>query len=594
MAIMKKPTRFSRFLVWRRQHITDKQLIMILSVVVGITSGFAAVVIKNAVHLIKALVTSGFVQQYQNYLYVVLPAIGILASILIMHFFLKRKVGHGIPLTLAAISKSEGRIERHNMYSSVLTSALTVGFGGSVGLEGPTVATGAAWGSNIGRFFKLNYRQVLLLLACASAGAMSSIFKAPIAGIVFVLEVLMIDLTMSSLIPLLLASLTGAMVSYLFLGMDVLYPAEIQHEFLISEAPYYILLGIFTGFVSLYFTRMYKKVEQTFDRVKNRYTKWIIGSVALGVLIFFFPSLYGEGYESINASLHGNYSYLFDRSVFYGLDQNILVVFIFFILIILLKVIATSITFGSGGVGGIFAPTLFMGVNSGLFFAKVFNYFKIHHLTENHFALAGMGGLIAGVLHAPLTGMFLIAEITGGYALIFPLMITATISYAIIRLFERYSVYTYQLGRRGELFTHDKDKVVLSIMKVSNLIETNFHTINEKATLGDLVRVIAKSQRNIVPVVDEDQNLKGIVFINDIRHIMFDRDQYDKVSVTELMYMPSPVVTPDESMEDVAQKFQTTKHYNLPVIENGKYRGFVSRANVFSAYRRLLRSFSED
>ena len=591
---MKKPTRLSRLLVWRRQHITDKQLIMILSVVVGITSGFAAVVIKNAVHLIKTFVTGDFVQQYQNYMYVVLPAIGILASVLFMHFILKRKVGHGIPITLAAISKSEGRIKRHNMYSSVITSALTVGFGGSVGLEGPTVATGAAWGSNIGRFFKLNYRQVLLLLACASAGAMSAIFKAPIAGIVFVLEVLMIDLTMSSLIPLLLASLTGALVSYLFLGMDVLYPAEIQHEFLVSEVPYYILLGVFTGFVSLYFTRMYKKVEQTFDRINNRYTKWIVGSVALGVIIFFFPSLYGEGYESINASLHSNYSYLFDRSVFYGLDQNILVVFVFFILIILLKVIATSITFGSGGVGGIFAPTLFMGVNSGLFFAKVFNYFKIDHLTENHFALAGMGGLIAGVLHAPLTGMFLIAEITGGYAMIFPLMITATISYTLIRIFERYSVYTYQLGRRGELFTHDKDKVVLSIMKVSNLIETNFHTINENATLGDLVKVIAKSQRNIVPVVDEENNLKGIVFINDIRHIMFDRDQYDKVNVKELMYMPSPVVTPDESMEDVAQKFQTTKHYNLPVIENGKYQGFVSRANVLSAYRRLLRSFSEE
>ena len=591
---MKRPTRLGKILVWRRRHISDKQLIMILSVVVGITSGFAAVVIKNLVHLIKSLVTSGFVQQYQNYLYVVLPAIGILASVLFMHFILRRNVGHGIPITLAAISKSEGRIKRHNMYSSVITSALTVGFGGSVGLEGPTVATGAAWGSNIGRFFKLNYRQVLLLLACASAGAMSAIFKAPIAGIVFVLEVLMIDLTMSSLIPLLLASLTGALVSDLFLGMDVLYPAEIQHEFIISEVPFYIMLGVFTGFVSLYFTRMYKKVEQTFDRFKNRYTKWIIGSVALGVIIFFFPALYGEGYDSINASLHGNFSYLFDKSLFYGLSDNIIVVFIFFILIILLKVIATSITFGSGGIGGIFAPTLFMGVNSGLFFAKVFNYFKIHALTENHFALAGMGGLIAGVLHAPLTGMFLIAEITGGYALIFPLMITATISYAIIRLFERYSVYTYQLGRRGELFTHDKDKVVLSIMKVSDLIETNFRTIQENSTLGDLVKVIAKSQRNIVPVVDEDNNLKGIVFINDIRHIMFDRDQYDKVTVNELMYMPSPVVRPDESMEDVAQKFQTTKHYNLPVIEDGKYRGFVSRANVFSAYRRLLRSFSED
>src|SRR6056297_1962698 len=320
---MKRPTTLGRLLIWRKRHVTDKQFILILSVVVGITSGFAAVIIKNAVHLIQSMLTSGFVSQYENFLYIVLPAIGILASVLFMHFILKQKVGHGIPLTLAAISKSQGKIKPHNMYSSVITSALTVGFGGSVGLEGPTVATGAAWGSNIGHFFRLNYRQVLLLLACASAGAMSAIFKAPIAGIVFVLEVIMIDLTMSSLIPLLLASLTGALTSYLFLGMDVLYPAEIQHQFIISEVPFYIMLGVFTGFVSLYFTRMYKKVEQTFDRFKNRYTKWIIGSVALGVIIFFFPSLYGEGYESINASLHGNYSYLFDRSLFYGLDQNI-------------------------------------------------------------------------------------------------------------------------------------------------------------------------------------------------------------------------------------------------------------------------------
>lgn len=591
---MKRPTRLSKFLVWRRQHISDKQFVMILSIVVGITSGFAAVLIKNAVHLIKSLVTSGFVEQYHNYLYVVLPAVGILIAILFMQFILRQGVGHGIPIVLASISKTEGRIKPHNMYSSIVTSALTVGFGGSVGLEGPTVATGAAWGSNIGQLFRLNYRQVLLLLACASAGAMSAIFKAPIAGIVFVLEVLMVDLTMSSLIPLLLSSLTGALTSYLFLGMNVLVPAEITEEFIISEVPFYILLGVFTGFVSVYFTRMYKTVEQTFDRLNNRYTKWIVGSVALGVIIFFFPALYGEGYESINACLKGNFGYLFEKSLFYGLRDNIFFVFIFFGLIIFLKVLATSITFGSGGVGGIFAPTLFTGVNSGLFFAKIFNYFGVDYLPASHFALAGMGGLIAGVLHAPLTGMFLIAEITGGYALIFPLMITATISFALTRVFERYSVYTYQLGRRGELFTHDKDRMVLSLLKVQNLIERNFKTVHESATLGDLVKVISKSERNIVPVIDDQENLKGIVFLNDIRHIMFDRDQYDRITVKELMYMPRTVVSPNESMEDVAQKFQNTKHYNLPVLENGKYLGFVSRANVFSAYRRLLRSFSEE
>ncbi|MFO8236523.1 MAG: chloride channel protein [Bacteroidales bacterium] len=591
---MKQNKTLGKILLWRKKHITDQKFILILAVLIGVVAGFAAILIKNAVQLIESILTSGFGTDYQNYLYFILPAVGILGSLLFMDKILKKQVGHGIPLTLEAISKKRGKIKAHNMFSSIVTSALTVGFGGSVGLEGPTVATGAAWGSNIGTFFKLNFRQVLLLLACASAGAMSAIFKAPVAGIVFVLEVLMLDLTMSSLIPLLLSSLTAALTSFLFLGMDVLYPAQIEQEFMISKVPFYILLGIFTGLVSVYFTRMYKNVEHFFDRFRNKYAKWAIGGAALGLIVFLFPSLYGEGYEAINASLHGNIDYLFERSIFYGLKDNVIFVFLFFVLIILLKVIATSITFGSGGVGGIFAPTLFMGVNSGLFFAKVINYFSLRNLPENHFALAGMAGLIAGVLHAPLTGMFLIAEITGGYALIFPLMITATISYAIIKLFERYSVYTYQLGRRGELFTHDKDKVVLSMMKVRSLIETNFKTIHDDATLGELVSVIAKSERNIVPVIDEENNLKGIVFINDIRHIMFDRDKYDKVKVPELMYMPSPVVHPDESMEEVAHKFQNTKHYNLPVIQDGKYLGFVSRANVFSAYRKLLKDFSED
>ncbi|MFP4605426.1 MAG: chloride channel protein [Bacteroidales bacterium] len=591
---MKHNKTLGKIILWRKRHLTDQQFIYILSILIGIVAGFAAIIIKNAVHLIKSLLTSGFVQDYENYLYFILPAVGILGSVLFMDKILKKRVGHGIPLTLEAISKRGGKIKPHNMFSSVVTSALTVGFGGSVGLEGPTVATGAAWGSNIGKIFRLNFRQVLLMLACASAGAMSAIFKAPVAGIVFVLEVLMIDLTMSSLIPLLLSSLTAALTSFLFLGMDVLYPAQIQQDFMINQVPFYILLGVFAGLVSVYFTRMYKRVEQFFDNFKNKYTKWAIGSMALGLIVFLFPSLYGEGYESINASLHGNIDYLFERSIFYGLKDNVIFIFLFFILIIFLKVIATSITFGSGGIGGIFAPTLFMGVNSGLFFAKIINFFGLRDLPETHFALAGMGGLIAGVLHAPLTGMFLIAEITGGYALIFPLMITATISYAIIRIFEKYSVYTYQLGRRGELFTHDKDKVVLSIMKVKSLIETNFKTIHENATLGELVKVIAQSERNIVPVVDEEYNLKGIVFINEIRHIMFDREKYDKIYVSELMYMPSPIVHPDESMEEVAQKFQSTNHYNLPVLDNRKYLGFVSRANVFSAYRKLLKDFSEE
>ncbi len=565
-----------------------------LSILVGIVVGFAAVIIKNSVHLIQNLLTNDFALQYHNYMYFAYPAIGIFLVYVFTKFIIKRSVGHGIPTTLYAISKNNGKIRQHNMFSSIITSALTVGFGGSVGLEGPTVATGAAWGSNIGRFFHLNYRQVLLLLACAGSGAMAAIFKAPIAAIVFVLEVIMLDLTLASLLPLLFASVSAAITSYLFLGMDVLYPIKVVEKFNINEIPYYILLGILAGLVSVYFTRVYRFLQNWFDKQKNSFYRWVIGVSALGILIFFFPSLYGEGYEAINGCLQGTNDHLFNNSIFYNLQDNMIWVFVIFILVILFKVCATSFTFGAGGVGGIFAPTLFIGANTGLLFAQVIQYFGLKNLSYSNFALVGMVGLIAGVLHAPLTAIFLIAEITGGYSLIMPLMIGASVSFATTRIFEKYSVYTYQLARRGELFTHDKDKVVLSILKVSKLIETNFLTIHENATLGNLVKVIAKSKRNIVPVIDEDNTLLGIVFINDIREIMFEREKYDSVYVHELMYMPSPIVTPDESMEDVAKKFKISDHYNLPVVDNGRYVGFVSRANVFSAYRNLLKKFSED
>jgi chloride channel protein, CIC family len=583
-----------RFLIWRARKIDDRKFMIFLSILVGVVAGFAAVIIKNSVHFIQGLLTKSFVIQYQNYLYFVYPALGILLVIIFTRYILKRKVGHGIPTTLYAISKDNGKIRPHNMFSSIITSALTVGFGGSVGLEGPTVATGAAWGSNIGRFFRLNYRQILLLLACAGAGSMSAIFKAPITAIVFVLEVIMLDLTLSSLLPLLFASVSAAITSYLFLGKDVLYPITIVQKFTIDHLIYYILLGVLAGLVSVYFTRMYKFIQSRFDKINNSFFKWGAGAVALGLMIVLFPSLYGEGYDAINGCLHGDNSHLFNNSIFFGLKDNMLFVFIIFLLVIFFKVIATSVTFGAGGVGGIFAPTLFIGANTGLMFAEFFNYLGIRELPLSNFALIGMGGLIAGVLHAPLTAIFLIAETTGGYELFLPLMIAASISFATTRIFEKYSVYTYQLARRGELFTHDKDKIVLSLLKVTQLIEKDFLTINEEATLGDLVKVIAKSKRNIVPVVDEDHKLQGIVFINDIREIMFNRELYDEVYVKELMFMPSPIVSPDESMEDVARKFQTTNHYNLPVIENEKYVGFVSRANVFSAYRDLLSKFSED
>ena len=589
-----KSSLIRRFLIWRVKKIDDKKFMIFLSIIVGIVAGFAAVIIKNSVHLIQDLLTNDFSSHYHNYMYFAYPAIGVLLVLVFTKFILHRNVGHGIPTTLYAISKNNGMIKRHNMFSSIITSAFTVGFGGSVGLEGPTVATGAAWGSNISKFFRLNYRQVLLLLACAGAGAMSAIFKAPIAAIVFVLEVIMLDLTLASLLPLLFASVSAVITSYLFLGMDVLYPIEITETFSINDIPYYIVLGILAGLVSTYFTRIYKVIQRWFDKQKNSFYKWAIGGAVLGILIFLFPSLYGEGYAAINGCLHGNNDHLFNNSLFYSLQDNMIWVFVIFIFVILLKAVATSVTFGAGGVGGIFAPTLFIGANTGLLFATVLSYLGFENVSNSNLALVGMGGLIAGVLHSPLTAIFLIAETTGGYGLIMPLMIGASIAFATTRLFEKYSVYTYQLARRGELFTHDKDKVVLSILKVTKLIETNFLTICADATLGDLVQVIAKSKRNIVPVINEEEKLLGIVFINDVREIMFNRELYDKVKVDELMFMPSPTVSPDESMEDVAKKFQTSNHYNLPVVDHEKYVGFVSRANVFSAYRDLLKKFSEE
>ena len=591
--IMKKQSLLGRFLIWRVKHINDRTFLMILSVIIGLGTGMAAVIIKNSVHLIQSLLTNRFTIEYQNYLYFAYPMIGIFIAVLFIKFVIKGYVGHGIPSVLYAISKDNGIMKRHNMFSSIFTSAFTVGFGGSVGLEGPTVATGAAIGSNLGQALRLNYRQICLLMAVASAGAMSAIFKSPIAAVVFAIEVIMIDMTLASIVPLLIASATAALTSYMFLGDNVLYTFILEEKFLIRDIPYFSGLGVLTGLISVYFTRMYMSVGGVFERFKKWYVKLIIGGSALGLIIFIFPTLFGEGYEAINLSLQGNISALFDKSLFYDYRNNFTVVIILLSLIVLFKVIAASITFGSGGIGGIFAPTLFMGTYTGLLFAKVFNFFGFN-LSESNFALVGMGGLIAGVLHAPLTAIFLIAEITNGYGLFFPLMITATISYVTIRIFETNNVYSIQLAKRGELLTHHKDKAVLKLMKVNRLIETDFTTIGPDACLRDLVGIVSKSQRNIFPVVTEDNTFQGIITLDNIRHIMFKPDKYDEVKVTTLMFMPTTFVEPDESMEEVAQKFSDTGKFNLPVLKNGKYIGFISRAKVFSEYRKMLKHFSED
>ncbi len=584
----------NRFLKWRLRHISNRQFIMFLSIIIGIASGLGAVAIKNSVHFINYIVRDLIQGNSPGYVYFISPLVGILLAILFMKYVLREPVRHGIPNVLYAISKRGGHIQRHNMISSIITSALTVGFGGSVGLEGPTVSTGAAIGSNIGQFFHLNYRQITLLLGCASAGAMSAIFKAPIAGIVFALEVIMLDLTLSAIVPLLMASASGVMTSYLFLGWGVLYPVKIIQSFEVKDLIFYILLGVVTGLVATYFTKAYLYVERLFVKMKSATIRLLSGGIGLGILLFFFPSLYGEGYMVINHALSGNISYLFDNTLFSGLEGYWIVVVVLLLVIIGFKVIATSLTFGAGGVGGIFAPTLFMGANTGLLFALVINHMGFHQLSQENFALVGMAGLIAGVLQAPLTGLFLIADISGSYELFVPLMITAAISYATAKSFVKNSVYTHQLAQRKELLTHDKDQVALALMDVSKLIETDFSVIPPDATLGDLVKVISDAHRNLFPVVDSEGQLQGMIKMDDIRHMIFNPTLYETTRVQDIMYMPEYYISPDDSMEDLVGMFRKSGRFNIAVIDKGKYLGFISRGNAFTAYRNFVKKFSEE
>ncbi len=570
------------------------QLMILLSIVIGIVVGLLAVLMKNLVHFIRQQLTSHLSVDYSNYQYVIYPAIGILATIIFVKYLLRKPVRDGIPNVLYAISKEHGILKSHNMFSSIVTSALTVGFGGSVGLEGPTVVTGSAWGSAIAKFLKLNYKQTLSMLGFAAAAAMSAIFQAPIAAIVFALEIILFDMTMTALVPLLVASISAALTSYLFLGQDILYPFTVIHKFELSQTIYYFGLGLFTSIVSLYFIKTYVFSGKVFKKIKNTYVKFVIGSVSLGLLIFMLPSLYGEGFEVINKGLSGNIDFVFDNSLFYSFSDNATIAVLLLLGILLFKVVATSLTFRAGGVGGIFAPSLFIGMTSGLFFASAINYLGIAELPVENFALVGMAGLLAGVVHAPLTAIFLIAEITGGHQMFFPIMIVSTTSYGMARLMEPKSIYTIQLKNRGEVITHHKDKALLSLMNINSLIEKNFSVIDHNASLRELVKVISDSTRNIFPVIDSDNNFYGIIILDQIRHIMFDPEQYDSTAVHSLMFMPSNTVDINDDMETIAGKFQHSGKYNLVVLEDGKYVGFLSRANVFSHYRDILKDMSEE
>lgn len=588
------PQLLNRLISWRLSHISERNFVYILSLAIGILSGLAALILKNLVHFVEVRLTGWFEATTFSYLYLAYPILGITLTWLFVKYVVKDDIGHGVTKILFSISRKSGRLKPHNTWSSMVASSLTIGLGGSVGAEAPIVLTGASIGSNLARIFKLNYKYVILMIGCGAAGAIAGIFKAPIAGVVFTLEVLMLDMTMAYLIPLLISSITAASLSYIFMGSAMVMKFDLVNAFSVNNIGYYIILGIFCGLVSLYFTRAILWQESKYKKVTNPLIRLVTGGLLLSLLVFLLPPLWGEGYTSVSKIFSGHGTDMLNNSIFFGWKENNYLFIAFLAMILLLKVVATAATTGGGGVGGIFAPTLFMGAVSGLLIARTLNTFFQLQLPEENFALAGMAGLMAGVMHAPLTGIFLTAEITGGYGLFIPLIITSTVAYLTIMRFEPHSIYTKRLAQRGELITHHKDKAVLKLMQTRNLIETDFEILSPDATLRDLTDAISRSHRNLFPVVDRDGMLKGMVKLSEVRTMIFETDLYDKVKIRDLMYMPRHYVSPRDSMEEVAEKFESSGRFNLAVIDNGKYVGFLSRAKVFSEYRDNIRHFSSD
>ncbi|MDR0572466.1 MAG: chloride channel protein [Tannerella sp.] len=585
-----KKGKFYKFLLWRQKYIKERTFVLIISFFVGIGSAVAAIVLKNTIHFIQHLLTSNL-QEGANYWLLIYPVIGILLAGLFVKYVVRDDISHGVTKILFAISQRKSRIKPHNMWSSLAASSVTIGFGGSVGAEAPIVLTGAAIGSNLGRAFRLEQKTLMLLVGCGAAGAVAGIFKAPIAGLVFVIEVLMLDLTMTSVLPLLISSVTAATMSYIFTGTEAMFKFSQTEAFLIDRIPYVLLLGIFCGLVSLYFTRAMIKVEGLYRKLKHYWQKFLVGTVILSVLIFLLPPLYGEGYDTIGSLLAGQFSHLMDQSPFNMASDSYWSIIIFLGLILLTKVFASSATNSGGGCGGIFAPSLYLGCIAGFIFAHASNYFEISApLSEKNFALMGMAGVMSGVMHAPLTGVFLIAELTGGYDLFLPLMIVSISSYATIVSFEPHSIYSMRLAQKGELMTHHKDQAVLTLLKMENIIETDFVKVSPKMSLGDIVKkAIAQSSRSVFPVVEDNGKLIGIILVDNIRNIMFRPELYERFYVSRFMVSPPAKIVNNMPMEKIMKIFDDTKAWNLPVIdEEGHYLGFVSKSKIFNAYREVL------
>lgn len=587
---------FMRFLVWRESHISTRTFTLIMSFAVGLLTGLAAVLLKWLIHGIQHLLTSHMMNEGLNGLYFVYPIVGVFLVGLFVRYIVKDDISHGVTRILHAFSQRKSRVKTHNMYTSILASSVTIGFGGSVGAEAPIVYTGAAIGSNVGRLFRMPPNVLMLMMGCGAASAIAGIFKAPIAGILFTIEVLMVDLTATSVLPLLISSITAVTVSYLYHGTAAEFMFEQTEIFGIERIPYVILLGVFCGFVSLYFTRVMYWIEGRFSKLGTPWRKFGFGSILLGLCIFLLPPLYGEGYDSILKLLAGNTDGLMRGSFLYAWSDEMWAMLVFTALIVLTKVFATAATNGAGGVGGTFAPSLYVGCFAGFLFAYASNLFDFTpDLSNKNFALMGMAGVMSGVMHAPLMGIFLTVELTGSYALFLPLMITSTVAYATIRVFEKHSIYTMRLAKKGELLTHGKDKTVLTLLKMDSVIEKDFLVVHPEMSLGDMVKVISKSHRNIFPVTDANNRLLGMVLLDDIRNIMFRPALYDRMFVSRFMSMPPARIVLGMNMETVMKTFDDTNAWNLPVVdENGLYVGFVSKSKIFNSYRRVLVHYSQD
>lgn len=586
---MAKNDLITKFLIWRLRHLSNQAFILILSGLIGIFSGLAAVILITAVHTIQHFLTEDFYTEYANFMYIIYPLIGISAAYLVGRFILKDIGGHGIPDVLFNISKKASIIPRVKIYSRVITSALTVGFGGSVGLEAPMVVTGSAIGSNVGLLMHLNPKKRTLLIGCGAAGAISAIFGAPIGAVIFAIEVILLEISTASFIPLLIASVMGSITSMILIGDESLFNFDLKETFRAAHMPYYLILGILCGLVSLYFSKMVRATEKIMEDIGDQWMRTMYGGALLGIMVFFFPPIYGEGYGTLNTLIEGNSAQILEKSPFFSSIENPIMIIVFLGLIILIKPIASAVTIGSGGSGGVFAPSLYVGGIVGFLFAYSKNMLGFHiPLPIAHFTLVAMCGLMAGVQHSPLSAIFLIAEITGGYELFVPLMFVSAIAYTTTTYFQKDSLYKLQLKDQGKLLPESKDQELLDAIDISHVIERDLLPIHPNAQLKNLIDLVKISKRNIFPVVDEHETLRGIITLDDFRDIMFDPEKQETVLIRQLMHSPPEILLVTENMQSAMEKFERSGAWNLPVVEEGRYLGFVSKSRIFNTYRKRL------